>query len=160
METHRPWDWRLTVPQTTMLVRPPLTNFKMMVKADCAVSACTPPRAPPLLSIETLVPWLQGGGVGLWTGVYPILWPPPFQLLASKIKQTFPSTSLGFLLAFEQRAAGPGFHNIRKYIIYYGINSNKWIQKSGPGWRHGCCFLALCLTQKDPNQNLPETEPA
>ena len=35
--------------------------------------------------------------------------PSPPQLLASKIKQTFLSTNLAFLLAFEQKAAGPYF---------------------------------------------------
>ena len=37
-----------------MLVRPPMTNFKMMVRADCAIPACSP--LPP--AIKTLAHWL------------------------------------------------------------------------------------------------------
>ena len=36
-------------------VRPPMANFKMPVRADCAVSACSP--LPP--SIKALAPWLS-----------------------------------------------------------------------------------------------------
>ena len=62
-----------------MLVRPPLTNFKMTVRAECAPSACSPLPLP----IESLAHWLAGGwGNGLWTGVHLPHWLP-----ASKIKQ-------------------------------------------------------------------------
>ena len=88
------------------LVRPLMTNFKTPVRADCIVSTCSP--LP--LSIKALAPWLSGeGGVGLWTGVRPPH--PPHLLPASKIKQTFISTNLASSLAFERRAAGPGFGN-------------------------------------------------
>ena len=39
MGTNRPWNCRLTVLKTIKmtLIRPPVTNFKMTVRADCAV---------------------------------------------------------------------------------------------------------------------------
>ena len=48
-------------------------------------------------------PLLVSGGVGLWTDVCQLT---P-RLPASEIKQTFLSTNLACLLAFEQQAAGP-----------------------------------------------------
>ena len=45
---------------------------------------------------------VRWGGIFLWTG-------PPPQLLASEIKPAFLFTSLVFLLALEQQAAGPHF---------------------------------------------------
>ena len=70
------------------LVRPLMTNLKVTVRADCAVSACS--RL--LLSIKALAPLAaSAGGVGLCP-----------QLLASEIKQTFLSTNLSCLLAFER----------------------------------------------------------
>ena len=93
--------WRLPVPKTVkrMLVRPPMTNVKMTVRADCAVSACS----PLLLSIKALAHWLPVGRVSLWTDVCP----PPPQLLAPEIKQISLSTNLTCLLAFQQQAARP-----------------------------------------------------
>ena len=41
-----------------MLVRPPMTNFKMTIRADCAVSACSP-LSP---SIKALAHWLSVEG--------------------------------------------------------------------------------------------------
>ena len=85
-----------------MVVRPRMTNFKMTVRADCAVSACNPlPR-----SIKALAHWLAVGGAAF---VQESAYTPRFP--ASKIKQAFLSTSLASLLAFEQRAAGPTFPN-------------------------------------------------
>ena len=64
-------------------------------RADCAVSACSPLS----LSVKVLPPDCQWGGGGLiWTGVCPPHL--PYQLLASKIKQTFLSTNLASLLSF------------------------------------------------------------
>ena len=57
-------------------------NFKMTVRAACAV----PARSPLPLPIKALAPWLSLGGVGLWTGVHPS--PAPTQFPASQIKQT------------------------------------------------------------------------
>ena len=68
METNWPWNWRLTARKTikVSLVRPPMTSFKMTVRADCAVSACSP---------FPLAHWLSVGRVNLWTGpalLYPV----------------------------------------------------------------------------------------
>ena len=54
METNRPWNWRLTVPKTIKmtLVRPPMTNVKMTVRAARAVSARNPLPPP----VEALAP--------------------------------------------------------------------------------------------------------
>ena len=83
-----------------MLVRPPMTNLKMTVRADCAVFAW----GPLLFSIKALAHWLPvRGGVSLWTDVCP----PRPQLLASKIKQIFLSTNLACLLVFQQQAVRP-----------------------------------------------------
>jgi len=59
---------RLTVPKTieVTLVRPPMTNLKMTVPADCAVSACS----SLLLSNQLLPHWLPVGGVGLCIDVH------------------------------------------------------------------------------------------
>ena len=66
--------------------------------------AAPPPRT---LSIKALIPCLWGAegerGVGLWTDVCH----PYAQLPATEIKQTFLSTNLACLLAFEQRAVRP-----------------------------------------------------
>ena len=50
------------------------------------------------LSINALTHCLSTGGLGLWTDVRH---PPLPQLPASEVKQTFLSTNLGYLLAFE-----------------------------------------------------------
>ena len=117
------------------LARPLMTNMKMTIRADCAVSACS----PFLLSIKhsCLQNPMDGGarqatvhGVAksrtrlndfTYTSVYKPLaasleesafeqtsapHPRP-QLPASEIKQTFLSANSACLLAFEQRAARP-----------------------------------------------------
>ena len=65
-----------------MLVRPLMTNFKMLISSDCAFSGCSPLPQP----IKALI--------CLWTES-----PIPSYLLASKIKQTFLSSSLTSSLA-------------------------------------------------------------
>ena len=82
-----------------------MTNFKMTVRADRAVSACG--HFP--LSTNALAPWLSVGGweVGLWTGVRPP--PPPLPVASIQNKHTFLSTNLASLLAFEWGAARPHF---------------------------------------------------
>ena len=65
------------------LVRPPMTNFKMTVRADCAVSAHSPLPLP----VKILASWLSGrGGAGPWTGVCP----PPTQVAGIQNKASFP----------------------------------------------------------------------
>ena len=98
METNRPWNWRLIVPNTIKmtLVRPPMTNFKMTVRADCAVSACSPLT----VSIKTFAPWLSGPplskGVSLWTGVHP----PPTLVAGIQNKANFPFHQPGLFIGF------------------------------------------------------------
>ena len=66
------------------VVRPPMTNFKMIIRADNAASACN--SLP--LSIK-LLPTDCQGGVSLWTQICPLP-----RLLAFKIKQIFLFTNL------------------------------------------------------------------
>ena len=101
MEKKQPWKWKLTVPQTVkmMLVRPPMTNFKMTVRADCSVSACS---ALPL-SIRALDHWSSAERESAF-GQMSTLFTLPLQLPASEIKQTFLSTNLASLTAFEWQA--------------------------------------------------------
>ena len=108
METNQPWKWRLTVPKTVkmMLVRPPMTKFKMTVSAECMLFLHIASSFP---LWKLLAPVCQGNGggvVSLWTGICPH---PTPQLFSTKIKQTFVSTSLASLLAFDQHAARPYF---------------------------------------------------
>ena len=64
----------------------------------------------PALSIEALTLFLSWGGQSQpCTDVHH----PPRQLLASEIKQTFLSTNLACILAFERLAAGPLTYTFR-----------------------------------------------
>ena len=104
MVTNQLWNGRLTVPKTTkmMLVRPPMINFKMTVRADYVVSACSPLPQP--IKALALCLWREVGRLGLWTTLHTTP-----QLHTSKIKQTFLSTNLASLLAFDQWATGTPF---------------------------------------------------
>ena len=91
----------LTIPETIRMTLIRLLHDQL--QEDCERRLCglymwpfLPPRKAP-------AQWLSAGGAGRWTGV--LLPPPPLQ--ATKIKQTFLSTNLPSLVAFEQRAAGP-----------------------------------------------------
>ena len=95
MGTNRPWNWGLAVLKTIKMIwdRPPMTNFKMTVRADCVVSVYNP-----LLSIKALAPWLSlvgegGGSVRLWTGVPGIQNKANFPLHQPHIFITFQSVS-------------------------------------------------------------------
>ena len=74
-----------------------MTNFKMTVRAGCAVSARSP--LPP----KALAHWLSGvgGGGGGRESAFGQECKHPTPLLASEIKQTFVSTKLDSLLASE-----------------------------------------------------------
>ena len=75
-----------------------MTNFKMTIRADCAVSASSP--LPP--SIKALAHWLSVGKSAFrQESTLPHL---PASLLN---KADFPFHQLASLLAFEWRAAGP-----------------------------------------------------
>ena len=93
-----------TVPKTIkmMLVRPPMINLKMTIRADSAVSVC----GSLLTSVyKSSCPQVAGGGGESAFGeMFTTLAP---QLSASEIKQTFLTTNLDCLLAFGQRAARP-----------------------------------------------------
>ena len=91
-----------------MLVRPPKTHLKLTVRADCGFCMyVSPPRLN--LSVTALTPCLSGRGSRPMDRCLPPSLP---QLLASEIKQTFLSTNLGCLLAFEQQAGRAHTHTI------------------------------------------------
>ena len=75
------------------LVRPPMTRFKMTLRADCAVSACSPSVSP-----QKLLPLIVSGGDSAFGRESTL----PRGLLASKIEQIFLLTNLASLLALEQ----------------------------------------------------------
>ena len=84
-----------------MLVRPLMTNFKVTVKVDYAVSA----YIPPIYESSCHLIVLERGGRPLDRHL-----PIPQSLFpASKIKQTFLSISLASLMAFEYRAVSLHF---------------------------------------------------
>ena len=75
-----------------MLVRPPMTNFKMTVRADCVVSACSP--LP--LATKALAPWLSRVG-----GSWPLDRSPPSPQVASvQNKGNFPFHQPCFCFGF------------------------------------------------------------
>ena len=90
------WDWRLTVPKMPKmtLVRRLTTTLGMTVRDARAASARGPLPAP-----LTPVSRGWGGRSGPLDRCPP---PPQPQLPASEIRQTFLSTNLACLLAFEQ----------------------------------------------------------
>ena len=86
------------------LVRPPMTNLKVTVRTDCAISACSQP--PTSVYKRSYPPVARGWGeVSLWTDVCP----PPAQLPASEIKQTFLPTDLVCLVALGEQAVLPTY---------------------------------------------------
>ena len=106
MGTSASQNWRLTVPKATkmMLVRPLMTNWRWLLVMTVLFLHVIPLSAPATLSIKALTPCLSWGGVSLCTNVHH---PPPPQVTASEKKQTFLSTNLACLLAFEWWADGP-----------------------------------------------------
>ena len=84
-----------------MLVRPLMTNLKMTVEDDCAVSACNthpPPNPRPSNSVcKSSHPLLVRGGERAFGQMSATL----AQGCCSEIKQTFLSTNLTCLLPFE-----------------------------------------------------------
>ena len=95
-----------------MLVRPLMTNFKMTVKSDYAISACSPLPQP----IKALA-----HGLSLERSWPSDRYPPPSQLPASRIKQIFLSINLASLLASEWQAARPRFW--LRWYFSHGQNS-------------------------------------
>ena len=88
-------------------VRPQMTNLKMTVRADCAVSAySTTITSVYKGSGPTGFQW-RGSGFGSMSTT------PTAQLPESEIKQTFLFTNLTWLLDLKQRAAAPHRHTHR-----------------------------------------------
>ena len=122
-----------------------MTNFKVTVRADCAVSACS--SLP--LSIKALAPWLSVGAVGLWTGVPP----PPVASLWNKTN--FPSQQLCLFIGFRAASSRTPTFGYSFLAPNVGLlcSSDIWIlgfsEKScshdkALGWLWGdCCLLAL-----------------
>ena len=82
------------------LMRPPMSNSKMTVRDDCAVSTCSPFLQP----IKAHAHWLSP------EERWPLDRSPPSLLVALiQNKANFPSTSLPTLLTFEWQAAIPYF---------------------------------------------------
>ena len=88
-------------------VRPLMTNLKVTVRADCAVSA----HSTTITSVykgSCPTGWSGGGsGFGSMSAT------PTPQLLESEIKQTFLFTNLTWLLDLKQQAAAPHRHTHR-----------------------------------------------
>ena len=93
--------------------------------------------APPSIYKSSCPTGCQRGGAGFRTDVH--LTPPHFQSLASKIKQTFLSTNLACLLAFEQQAARP--HHILS-ISTNGVVGESHRAEKYSAWNTGEIFLA------------------
>ena len=81
------------------LIRPLMTSFRMTIRADCEVSACSPLPS----SWKALVYWLVGVESALG-------WKFPSRLQALEIKQALLSTNLASL-ALEPQAPEPTFAN-------------------------------------------------
>ena len=86
-----------------------MTDFRMTVRADCAISACTILS----LSIKVLTPSLLmgrgGGGVGSQLLDRHVPPPQPPTTASIQNKANFSFHQPGFLLVFEQQATGSGF---------------------------------------------------
>ena len=91
-------NWTKLKTTKMMLVRTLMTNLKMTVRDDCAFLHVAPLPTPTVYRGSH--PLLVKGGHPLDKFCHP-----PAKLLASEIKQTFLSTSLACLLAFEWGAA-------------------------------------------------------
>ena len=106
------------------LLRPPMTNFKMTVRADCAFSAWSPLPHP--IKYKNSSPWLlveRGVGVGLWTEVHPPHWLPP-----CKIKQIFLSANLVSLLLVSSEQLDLNFGYSFNRAGWYLLNKCKHIR--------------------------------
>ena len=130
MGTNLPWNLRLTVPKTikVMLVRPLMTDFKMTVRADRALSACSPRPQP--IQPYTLTVRGRGG----WSAFGQALFPLP-HIASIQIKQTFPSTNISLSGLFNSEQLNPTFgykgkqspQQLRLVSEHqWGINSWAW----------------------------------
>ena len=103
-----------------------MTNFKMTIRVDCAVSACNP--LPLLIKKKekktTLVHWLSVSGIGLWMRVCPSrresdlpIWPSYSEVANLWNKANFP---------FHQLCLFIGFRSVRNQIPLLVI---WWLQR-------------------------------
>ena len=147
-----PWNQRLTEPKTTktMLVRPLVTNWRWLLEMTVLFPHGTFPHHLPTLSIKALTPCLSRvSGVG-------VSWPldrclPTSPPVASIWNQTFVSTSLACLLAFERQAARHPHTYLSMTLV-----SLLWekTRKLGGRWEENLCrgvrvigqhnFIRLC----------------
>ena len=119
-----------------------MTSFKMSVRDDYAISACSPLH----LSIKALAScfsWGWRGGESLPLERHLPSLPPTPWWLASKIKQTFLSINLASSLAFQLWAVGPPtLGNSCNYPRFWFLKSNekrnhgteRWSPLSCPKW--------------------------
>ena len=115
-----------------------MTNVKMTGRTDCTVSAWS--HLPPY--IKVLAHWFSALGSRPWMGhgIHPFT-----SLLASKIRQTFLSTSLASRLAFEQWAALPQSLSVTQVFISLQISMSRHWWK-WRGWDY-ITYLAIKVTE-------------
>ena len=134
-----------------LLVRPPMTNFKMTVGADYIVSTSSPLLHP----IKALAHWSSvcvcvcvfGGGSGGQLSDRCSL-PPPTPaswLPVSKIKQPFLCTNLASVLAFEHLATGH----------HFWLHWEEWrLWKGKRSWEWSCHEWGYCPIRRTPESSL------
>ena len=110
--TNQPWNWRLTVPKTIkmLLVRSQMINFKMSVRADHAVSTCSPNR----LSTKALAHWLwRQGELAFRQDRSPHASP----VVSIQSKANFPFHQPGLFISLSGEQPDPTFNYTRSFIF-------------------------------------------
>ena len=113
------WNW-LIVPKTIKmtLARPLMTNWKMNVKTDCAVSACSPLS----LSTKALAPWLSRvGSQPLDRCPPPPLYPAPVAGIQNKQLSFLPIWLLFWLLSVELPDLTFGYNTMVRALELYAL---------------------------------------
>ena len=113
------------------LIRPLMTSFRMTIRADCEVSACSPLPS----SWKALVYWLVGVESALG-------WKFPSRLQALEIKQALLSTNLASL-ALEPQAPEPTFAN-RFWCPREAVLSRCLAEGGGTKWSCRMIHLGGC----------------
>ena len=119
------WNWKLTTPKTIkmMLVTPPMTNLKMISRANVLFLhvAASPPTPRHHFCLWKLLPHLLPVAEGSWPlDICPPFAPTASQLPAPEIKETFLPTNLACLLAFEHKQPDPTYSFVKNTIIPTG----------------------------------------
>ena len=120
-----------------MVVRPVMTNLKMTIRHDCAVSACNHPPHTLSIKVLTLSLWagwreLQGQGrVGLWTDVcHP---PPAPPVVGIWNKANLPFHQSDLFTAFEAASSRTPMHTCQQvHHFAHWKNENKAGQSQDP----------------------------